>query len=211
MIQIMQLMVIRSLQLIFDQGNVFILNLPVHGLNSDGSLIDIFGILPDTIGVPILQQIGISASEIVVDPAQAAIFSTFEGLDVGTGYLYIGGEIIEYEYNAGTITISERGVDNTAVQIHSAGALAFKYEISGVSIRRINTQLTVPADNTIGNRRDINTLPLTFDRTPRNGGDTQLNFNQRQQAGLNVGRSSQNFQYDRLLPSCALITPGKYY
>lgn len=188
-------------------GNVFTLNLPVHGMESDTNKISIFGILPDTKGTVITEDLNVSSNLVVVDEQEP--FEKFEGITTTRGYAYIGGEIIEYTDNGdGTLGITSRGVDGTAVSIHNAGARIFPYEFSGVSLRRINTEHDLPIDSTLGNTRDINTLPIVIDRGGRTSGRDQLNFTSTQQGGGNAGTASQNFQFDRFLPTLATLTPG---
>ena len=188
-------------------GDVFVLNIPNHGMESDTNLISIFGALPDTVGSPLQESIDVSSNNLVVE--DVSLFETFEGQVAAPGYAFVGGEIIAYTNNGdGTLGITSRGVDNTAVNIHDQGARVFKYEVSGVSLRRINTVIELPSNAALGNTRDINTLPLKIDRTGRETGSTQLNFNQEQDVGGLGARSSQNYQFNRLLPSLGLLTPG---
>ena len=127
-------------------GDVFILDLPVHGMESDTNKVSIFGVLPDTVGSPLLEDVSVSSNELVVDDPD--LFAEFEGITASTGYAYVGGEIIAYTNNGdGTLGITSRGVDNTAVNIHLQGERVFKYEVSGVSLRRINTELDLPIDS----------------------------------------------------------------
>ena len=189
------------------EGNIMIVQLPVHGMEADTNFIDIFGVLPDTVATELIEPIDLSTNTLVVnDPS---LFDTFEGITTSTGYAYLGGEVIEYVKNQnGSISITDRGVDDTATLIHDEGTRIYRYELSGVSLRRINTTIELPTDSALGFTRDIDTLPLAFDRGSRASGDQLLNFNQDQQAGGNGARSSQNFQYDRILPSLGLLTPG---
>ena len=190
-----------------NEGDTFVLKLPSHGMESDTNICSLFGILPDTVGSPLQEQINVSSNSLVVE--DVSLFETFEGQIAAPGYAYIGGEIIAYTNNGdGTLGITSRGVDNTAVNIHLQGDRVFKYEVSGVSLRRINTEIPLPNNQILGNTRDIGTLPLTINRVGRDSGSTQLNFNQEQDVGGNTARSSQNFQFNRLLPSLGLLTPG---
>ena len=192
---------------VMNEGDTFILDLPVHGMESDTNKISIFGVLPDTIGSPLLEDVSVSSNELVVDDPD--LFAEFEGITASPGYAYVGGEIIAYTNNGdGTLGITSRGVDNTAVNIHLQGERVFKYEVSGVSLRRINTQLDLPEDEALGFTREMNKLPLKIDRTGRETGINQLNFLQEAEVGGLGGRSSQNFQFNRLLPSLGLLTPG---
>ena len=187
-------------------GNVFVVDVPAHGMHQDGQLVELTGILPDTIGQPLIENLGVVGNEIIVNNPQD--FNTFEGITTTTGFAYLGGEIVEYEYDGvnNTVGISSRGVDGTAIQIHDQGTLVFKYELSGVSLTRINTTHLVPAG--FEDLKDFSKLVLEFNRGERATGNDQLNFNQEQQAGENAARTTQNFQYDRLLPSLGILTPG---
>ena len=201
---------IDDTNIVFDpmyDGNIFVLDIPVHSMESDSNKIDIFGLLPDTVGTELLEPIDTSSNELVV--ADPTLFETFEGQETVTGYAYVGGEVIEFLRNQnGSLSITDRGVDDTAILIHDQGARVFKYELSGVSLTRINTTLDLPTDSALGNTRDMDTLPLAFDRGTRGSGPNMLNFNQEQEAGGSSARSSQNFQFNRMLPSIGLLTPG---
>ena len=127
------------------EGDVFVMDMPSHGMHSDSNLLNIFGVLPDTTGIPILESINLTSNSLTI--SDASEFGTFEGISTSIGYAYIGGEIIEYtDNNDGTLGITSRGVDGTAVLIHDQGARVYKYEMSGVSLRRINTQHQLPTN-----------------------------------------------------------------
>ena len=190
-----------------NDGNIFVLNLPSHGMESDSNIIDIFGVKPDTVATQLIEPIDLTTNEIVV--ADPSLFDTFEGITTSTGYAYLGGEVIEYlKDQTGSITITDRGVDDTAVLIHDQGTRITRYEASGVSLRRINTTLELPTDSALGGTRDITTLPLRFDRTTRGGGPGMINFNQEQEVGGVEATTTQNFQFNRMLVSLGLLTPG---
>jgi hypothetical protein len=69
--------------------------------------------------------------------------ATFEGVSVSgsnPGYVKIGNEIIKYEsIGSGFLGTITRGVDSTISIDHDANTLIYKYELNGVSLRRINT------------------------------------------------------------------------
>ena len=82
-----------------------------------------------------------STSPISID--SSANFGTFENVGVGTtnlGYVLIGDEIISYSSaSSGTLGGSiSRSVDSTTAKNYPAGTLVYKYELGGVSLRRIN-------------------------------------------------------------------------
>lgn len=88
------------------------------------------------------------------------LFNTFENIGIGTtnvGYILVGDEVISYTSASGnqiggTIT---RGVDGTIAKNHPVGSSVQKYELGGVSLRRINKI------HYLGNYTGSN--PITFD------------------------------------------------
>ena len=198
---------------VMNTGSVFILDMPSHGMMADNNVVKISGCLPDTIGTDLVESIDISSNLITV--TNPALFSSFEGIEGSVGYLLVGGEIMEYEDNGdGTLGITSRGVDSTLVNNHDQGERVFKYEISGVSLRKINTEHDLPTNQILGYTRDFSTLPLVIDlgaRASDSGTTTyipQLSFNQKQQSGGESSTSSQNFQFNALFPAFGILTPG---
>ena len=194
-------------------GSVFVLNMPSHGMMADNNIIKINGCLPDTLGTELVESIDISSNLITV--SNPALFSSFEGIEGSIGYLLVGGEIMEYEDNGnGTLGITSRGVDSTLINNHDQGERVYKYEISGVSLRKINTEHNLPTNQILGYTRDFSTLPLEINlgaRASDSGTTTyipQLSFNQQQQSGGTSARASQNFQYNAIFPAFGVLTPG---
>ena len=96
-----------------------------------------------------------STGSISVDDSSE--FSTFENVGVGTtnaGYLRIGDEVISYTSASGGV-IGGTIVRGTNPITHPIGAPVYKYELNGVSLRRINKT------------HDLNSVtisnPITFD------------------------------------------------
>ena len=96
-----------------------------------------------------------STGSISVDDSSA--FSTFENVGVGTtnaGYLRIGDEVISYTSASGGV-IGGTIVRGTNPTSHPIGAPVYKYELNGISLRRINKT------------HDLNSVtisnPITFD------------------------------------------------
>lgn len=77
----------------------------------------------------------------------ASGFSTFENVSVGStnpGYILIEDEIISYEGVSGnTLTGITRQIDQTKAFSYTAGTPVFKYELNGISLRRINKTHTL--------------------------------------------------------------------
>ena len=112
-----------------------------HGMYFDDNLVSISNaqsdIKPTKLSVKLAAD---STGSISVD--DSSIFSTFENVGVGTtnpGYLLIGDEIIRYtSVSAGVINGSPSIVRGTNPITHPIGSPVFKYELNGVSLRRIN-------------------------------------------------------------------------
>ena len=186
-----------------NSGKVFVLDVPSHGMQADNNIMTITGVLPDTLGSPLTDTMGLSDNQLFV--TDGSLFDTFEGITTSIGYVYVGGEVMEYESDGTeTLSITQRGVDGTAINIHETTERAFKYEISGVSLRRINTRHELPTNSTLGNTRDFSTLPLEFLSPDK----PDLNFNQEQATGGNSTFCSINVQYDAIFPDIGLIVPG---
>ena len=87
-------------------------------------------------------------------------FTSFEQVVVGAtnpGYVKIGQEIISYEGVSGdNLTGITRGIDDTKVEIHQKSDKVTKYELNGVSLRRINKT------HSLNTTSDI-TRPITLD------------------------------------------------
>ena len=109
-----------------------------HALNNSVTISDISG---DSIPTKTTIGYGISATS-VVSVASSTGFNFFEGAQVtasNPGFALIGNEIIQYtsvgaNQLSGTIT---RAVDNSIARTYPIGTPVQKYELSGVSLRKI--------------------------------------------------------------------------
>ena len=141
---------------------------------------------------------------------------TFEGLVVsGTnpGYVRISDEIIGYSsIGEGTLTIasSGRGIDSTQIIPHDAGTYVEKYELNGVSLRRINKEHTISSHN-IGFDDyyiEIDRSANGVDRSSDSTGKPQLSFDNEEFLGGDSVHITKNIQYDALVPTYNLRTPS---
>jgi len=77
----------------------------------------------------------------------ASGFSTFENVSVGStnpGYILIEDEIISYEgVDGNSLTGITRQIDQTKAFSYTSGTPVFKYELNGISLRRINKTHTL--------------------------------------------------------------------
>jgi hypothetical protein len=127
-----------------------------HGMYSDDNLVTIFDAQSDIRPTKLSVQLAAdSTGSISVDDSSS--FGTFENVGVGvtnSGYLLIGNEIIEYTSVSGGV-IGGNIVRGTNPTTHPIGSPVYKYELNGVSLRRINKT------------HDLNdvtvTEPITFD------------------------------------------------
>ena len=146
-------------------------------------------------------------------------FATFEGIAVSVnnpGYVIIENEIIKYTQAAnGTLTIasSGRGIDSTIVTQHDANSLVYKYELNGVSLRRINKTHDI-SDLNIGldeyyieiDRSSLTGIGRSTDGTPATM--PQVSFTSEANLGGSKVLATENIQYSSIVPHYDIITPG---
>jgi len=192
-----------------------------HGMYSNVNRVVIDGVKSDIKAASLAVEYPFDSTSFITLNDAATNFATFENLGVGntnTGYIKVGNEIIGYSgINGRTLTGITRGVDNTTPETHSAGELVYKYQLNGVSLRRINTshQLAnvISSDITdpIGldyyyvrilmNTNGVNRAPGNVD------GYTTLYFNEDKVAGGPNARSTYNLPFSLMTPKITTITP----
>ena len=164
--------------------------------------------------VQIISELSASGTSISVGAGNTAIFGTFEGISVGaanTGYVKIGNEIIGYEsIGSGSLNTITRGVDSTITIPHSVNSLMYKYELNGVSLRRINTTHDID-DLNIGLDRHY----IQIDRGGSKGadrsadnGNPQIQFTSEATLGGSNVLATENILYSSIVPTYDVITPG---
>jgi hypothetical protein len=160
-----------------------------------------------------------SASALSVENSSS--FSTFENVGVGTtnpGYLLIQDEIISYTQVSGntiggTITRIFSPTTNVPGEIsislfkrdYPAGTLVYKYELGGVSLRRINKTHNLQ-DSTISDSISfdsynikVNTALDGIDRSS-DSGYPKLYMNKTRFAGGNNIKATQNIPFEIISP-----------
>jgi hypothetical protein len=145
-------------------------------------------------------------------------FASFENVGVGTtnpGYILVGQEIISYE---GTTTTSLTGItrqiNQTLSASYSTGTSVMKYELNGISLRRINTSHTLQ-DATVTDpvgldyynikidmSQDGKTDPLPNGQVDRSVGTSfpKLYIGQTKSTGGSDITATQNIQYEIIRP-----------
>ena len=151
--------------------------------------------------------------------ANTSGFDIFEGQNVSAsypGYVSVGDEIIEYNgVGSGTLSISGSGraKDNTISQPHEIGTQVYKYELSGVSMRRINNVESAVSllENSIdGYHVEIDMSTNGNDRSSdgSTSGAPRLAFESTESVGGNSCKSTKNIQFNEIVPYYEVITPS---
>jgi len=185
-----------------------------HGMYHETNRVIISGVESDIVPTKlVLPYASDSTAPISVD--DSSNFGTFENVGVGTtnlGYLLIGSEVISYSsVSAGSISGITRGSNP---KNYLAGTPVYKYELGGVSLRRINKTHLLD-DVTVSN-------PLTFDSynikidmassgVARTDGVSfpKLYANQTKSSGGLNSRATQNIPFEIITPMIQNITvPG---
>jgi len=170
-----------------------------------------------------------STSDIVL--SSVGIFTSFENVPVSNtnpGYILIGDEIIRYTgVTTSTNVLSgiTRGIDSTVPSNYAALEQVFKYELNGVSLRRINKTHGFADTNFSKYPIDLDHYYLKVgvstngpDRSEGNGnGFPALAFNETKSCGsydalqlinsYKTPKATQNIPFSVITPNIAIATP----
>ena len=191
-----------------------------HGMHFSTNIVNIFGVTSDIKTSKLFQDY--SASEngsIFLTDNDISRFATFENVGVSStnpGYVLIGDEIISYQgVISGTpsqLTGISRGIDQTKIFSYYTGDEVQKYELSGVSLRRINTTFNI-GDSDIDPSVSLDSYNLKIDMTT-NGVDRsvgtvfpKLYLNETKSTGGENIKATQNIQYEILTPIVQTLIP----
>ena len=189
-------------------GNVIEVTQFNHGMHGNNNKVQIVNIEPDATPIAITASLGISDSTISV--ASTTPFSSFEGITTSRGYLKLNSEIIYYDsIGTGTLGISTRGVDGTAIRTHASASLLQKYELNGASLTKLNRTHDLSSNSTLKQLKDFDSYYIEFDRETRPSGDNQISFTSEKFAGGPIISASQNYQFSTIIPQFNIITPGQ--
>jgi hypothetical protein len=192
-----------------------------HGMHSRNNKVTISNAIGDK---PItnlaLNYLNSSTTNISLN--SVGIFTSFENVGVSStnpGYIRINNEILSYTgtdlvSNPPRLTGIGRGIDSTIPQTHSINDVVMKYELGGISLRRINTthnfvdvdvanEITLDSyyikvnttSTGIGTARDgTNGLPILGAESSTFGGGSGV-------------RATQNIQFETITPNVQLSVP----
>ena len=202
-------------------GNFFKVDHYNHGMYSSLNKVKISNAISDVKPTTLANKLLTTETSILL--SSATDFGTFEGLAVDAnnpGYLKIGDEIIKYTSVVdNTITGLTRGIDSTIQLDYENNTPVYKYELGGVSLRRINKEHNI---NSIQN--NIDSYYISFDRTnfdsnviarnsdqdsaPQASGSPLISFNQELVCGGSNVTATENIQFNVVNPHVDLLSPN---
>jgi hypothetical protein len=203
-------------------GNYFKVNHFNHGMHSNLNKLKIENAESDV--SPTSLSSPLSSADTTISVASTTNFNSFEGIPVSAinpGYALVENEIIKYvSLGEGTLTGITRGIDSTLVLSYPSQSLVYKYELGGVSLRRINKEHNISSNGD----NDIDSHYVEFDRTNFDSNATNrsldqgsggtpansplLSFNSEIACGGNTLTTTENIQYDTIVPYVSVLTPG---
>lgn len=202
-----------------------------HGMYSDSDYVTLSGMESD-LKPQVLQSEYSSSSTSSIPLNSVGIFTSFENVPVSAtnpGYVVIDSEVIKYtgiDTGTNVLTGITRAFDNTKATVHSTNASVFKYELDGVSLRRINkthylndtVKTTYPSDTDYYYVKvDMSTSGV--DRTAGNAnGYPELFFKETKTCGsyeplsLTIGntpKATQNIPMNQIRPNIGVLIPSQ--
>jgi hypothetical protein len=192
-----------------------------HGMHSSSNIVTLRDIRSDVDVVSLTSQYpSATGNGAEISVSDANDFLTFENIPVSAtykGYIRISNELLSYEgvnLSTNTLTGVSREIDGTKGFNYPIGTSVEKYELGGVSLRRINkTHNLSDVDSTILNPIGVNYYYVKIDMSA-NGVDRsdnvlypKLKFNRTKQVGLLNGKASYNIPFEAIIPNIKQIAP----
>ena len=187
-----------------------------HGMYSTENVVTLTDVSSDVIPTQLSSDYdSTSTGSIIVNDGTE--FASFENVGVGStnlGYVKIGTEILSYSGVVNnTLTGVTRGVDSTQTLNHSELDFVHKYELNGVSLRRINTDHNI-SNATVSNSLGIDYYNVKVDMSTngvnRSVGTSlpKLYFNETKSTGGYDIVPTENIPFEIVTPIVQNITPG---
>jgi hypothetical protein len=201
------------------QGNYMKVSHFGHNMYSTANRVVINGVDSDLAPQPLVSNFNANSQQVSI--ASTIGFDFFEGVPVSTsnpGYIKIGGELISYTTvsNGNVLTGLSREIDSTISIDYNPGELVMKYELSGISLRRINRTHQLSSL-----KGDIDSYYININRGssttlgPSRTGDSvslpnspQLSFSKEDVVGGDEVIATQNLLFDHIIPSYDVYGPG---
>jgi hypothetical protein len=196
-------------------GLHIVVNHKNHGMYFDENYVTISDVQSDIIPTKLTDSYDSTSTDpIPVD--SSANFGTFENVGIGTtnlGYVLIGNEIISYSSTSSGSLNGEisRGIDSTVPHNYPAGTLVYKYELGGVSLRRINKTHNLD-DVTVSNPITFDSYNVKLDMGSSGVGRTdgisfpKLYMNQTKSSGGYAIKATQNIPFEIITPVVQNLT-----
>lgn len=194
-----------------------------HGMHTGENVVRISNVIGDVRPVRLSANYGrTSTANISVDSTSR--FNTFENVGVSStnpGYVLIDNEIISYDgVTNNSLTGITRGIDQTVSASYTQGTNVYKYELNGISLRRINTTHTLQ-DSDAFDPIDFDFYNIKIDTS--SAGKTgslpqgqvnrtlgtnfpKLYANETKSAGGEFIKATQNIQYEIARPNIQTTT-----
>ncbi len=190
-----------------------------HGMYATGNVVTLSGLSTKTRATTLTVDYSTTATTdiSIASSITPTNFGEFEGIGVGAtnpGYVKIGSEVIAYTGVAGdTLTGITRGIDNTQSTSHTVNNVVYKYELNGVSLRRINRTHNLN-DITNNERTTLDTYDLKIDMSDTSVGidrsgttAKKLFFNETTEGGGPNGKATFNVPYTMIVPKINTTEP----
>ena len=194
-----------------------------HGMHSSENYVKIEKVRPLLSEVNSNLSSDITTTDTTLSLDSVFGFDTFEGQTVSgsyPGYIIVGNEVMEYTSISGnSLTINTRGVDGTLSISYSSGTRVAKYELNGVSLRRINKVHNFAEVDRNNHPTTLNSYFIKIDNSDtdfegsvigKNRSITsKLYFTDTEKTGRTGSHLSNNIQYEAITPKITNILPGK--
>ena len=202
-----------------------------HGMYSETDQVTLSGVEADVKPEKLTSSVESDSTEDMTVTA-VGIFTSFENIPVNTsnpGYIKLGNEIIKYTgvtTTTSTINNITRSIDNTKAGDYAVNDKIFKYELNGVSLRRINASHNFLPTDTSKYPIDVDHYWVKVgvssrgvDRSTGNAsGFPELFFNENKSGGsydqqyVQVGNgygpmATQNIAFNIVRPNVATLLP----
>ena len=196
-----------------------------HGMHSPENYVKISKFRPEVTQTSSRLNSNLSTSDISIQlsTGTGVGFTQFEGKPVtpqNIGYIIVGEEVIGYTAVNGDVLSSDlnlRGIDGSEVQSYNTNTIVYKYELNGVSLRRINKVHNLSLVNQSTHPTDLNSyhIKVEMGSTDYDGvgiGSNRSNdlyFTQTNQLGNTGTNITNNIQYEVITPNIAnLVLSG---
>ena len=188
-------------------GNTFKVDNYSHGMHSSNNYVKISGVFPDTVPSQLIANITADSTVVsIADTSQFLVYDNIPVAGVNTGYMLINNEIISYnQVNSGSLEIADRGIHGSTIRNHNINDMVYNYEGGGVGLTRINTKHQKSSSQYL---KSLETTDSFFIEYPRTDRPISNFIEEKSFGGLNC-KSTQNYQYNSIIPSFNFLTPPK--